>query len=119
MTDNDFKREVRKQKRLEKLDSDNPLCGMCGENDWRTIEQHHIADYGRDETMVLLCRNCHRKVSDEQHDHPAFDKNADPMLDAMGHFLLGLADMLKIIVAKLYDFGLALIGRAQIEGVAP
>ena len=26
---------------------------------------------------MLVCRNCHRKVSDDQKDHPPFDPNAD------------------------------------------
>ena len=34
------------------------------------------------------------------------------MLTAVGHFLLGLVDMLRIIVEKLQEFGLALIARA-------
>lgn len=112
MIDDDFARERRKQKRLETLGTNDPHCGMCGEADWRTIEKHHVADHGRDETMVLLCRNCHRKVSDDQKDHPAFNSKADPMLDAAGHFLLGLADMLRIAIAKLREFGLLLIARA-------
>lgn len=62
---------------------------------------------------VLICCNCHKVLSDDQKDHPGFDPNADPMLNAIGHFLLGLADMLKLIVDKLYAFGLALIERAS------
>ena len=112
MKNDEFAQERRKQKRLETLGTNEPHCGMCGEADWRTIEQHHVADYGRDEATVLICCNCHRKVSDDQKGHPAFNPNAEPMLDAVGHFLLGLADMLRIIVAKLYEFGLLLIERA-------
>ena len=37
----DFER--RKQNRLEKLGTETPRCGTCGFNDWRCIEQHHIA----------------------------------------------------------------------------
>jgi hypothetical protein len=37
------------------------------------------------------------------------------MLANIGHFMLGLADMLRRIVAKLSEFGLALIGRASID----
>ncbi|RJF85539.1 hypothetical protein [Sphingomonas cavernae] len=105
-------REARKQRRLEVLGSNEPFCGMCGENDWRCIELHHVADHGRDDTTVRICRNCHRKVSDDQKDHSAFDPNAEPMLDSIGHFLIGLADMLRIIIEKLHAFGLALIERA-------
>ena len=112
MTDKELPQERRKQKRLEKLGSNDPRCGTCGEHDDRTLELHHVADRKHDATMVPLCRNCHRKVTDDQHDHPAFDPNADPLVASIGHFLLGLADMLTIILAKLSEFGLALIARS-------
>lgn len=104
--------ERRKQARLEKLGTDKPVCGMCGNKDWRTIEQHHPAQQKRDDTVVLICANDHRIVTDDQKDHPEFDPAADPLLDKIGHFLLGMADMLKLIVEKLYEFGHALIERA-------
>lgn len=118
MNEDELRREVRKQRRLEKLGTNEPRCGMCGENDWRTFDQHHVADHDRDETTVLACANCHRKITDDQKDHPPLSKTADSVLDAIGHFLLGLADMLRIILPKLREFGLALIARAKVEGAA-
>ena len=112
-------REFRKQRRLEKLETDNPHCGTCGERDDRCLELHHVADHGRDCSTIVICRNCHRKVSDDQRDHPAFDPNADALLDRIGHFLLGLADLLRIIIERLYAFGTALIARgASLERAA-
>lgn len=113
MNIDELARERRKQRRLERLGSNDPRCGMCGEGDDRALELHHVAGRKHDETMVPLCRNCHRKVTDDQHDHPAFDPNGDTMLASIGNFLLGLADMLRIIVAKLHEFGLALIVRSS------
>lgn len=110
-------REERKQRRLEALGTNDPNCGMCGEADYRCMERHHVADHKRDELTVCVCANCHRKVTDDQKDHPSFNPAADPMLDRIGHFLLGLADMLRLIVEKLYAFGLALIERGS-RGVA-
>ena len=107
--------ERRKQARLEKLGTHNPICGICGNNDWRCIEQHHIGTQSRLDILALICANCHRKVTDDQKDHPSFDPTADPMLDQIGHFLLGLADMLRDIVEQLYKFGLALIARAAVS----
>ena len=112
MNDKKWASERRKQKRLEKLGTNEPRCGTCGEGRWQCIEEHHPADYGRDETTVLVCRNCHCVCSDNQRDHPAHDPNADPLLASIGHFLLGLADMLAIVLAKLSEFGLALIARS-------
>lgn len=109
-------RETRKQRRLEVLGTNTPRCGTCGENRWQCIEKHHPSDRRRDPlTTVLECRNCHRILSDDQRDHPALNPDADPMLDMIGHFMLGLADMLRIIIEKLYEFGLALVAR----GAAP
>lgn len=77
------------------------------------MDAHHPADYGRDETTACICANCHRIVSDDQKDHPPFDPNADPALDRIDHFLIGFADMLRIIIEKLYEFGLLLIDMAM------
>lgn len=107
-------KERRKQNRLEKLGSNNPVCGTCGEKDWRCLELHHVADFGRDETMVPICYNCHRKVSDDQKDHPKFDPPANPHFDRIGHFLIGLADLLFLIIEKLREFGIFLIEYAKI-----
>lgn len=112
MTDNELAREIRKQRRLEKLGCNSPLCGECGESDWRCLELHHPADFGCDDGTVILCRNCHRKVSDDQKSHPAFDPAADPTLHAIGRFLLGLADLLRLAIEKLTAFGLMLIEQA-------
>lgn len=104
--------ERRKQARLEKLGTNNPICGICGDQHWNRIELHHIGGQQRDEAVVRICANCHRDASDSQKDHPPFNPAADPLLDQIGHFLLGLADMLMLIVEKLYEFGHALLERA-------
>lgn len=113
MTDKELRKEVRRQWRLEKLGTNAPRCGVCGETDDRCLEWHHVAGRRRDDGTVAICRNCHRKVSDDQKDHPVFDAAADPMLDRIGHFLLGLADLLRLIIEKLTVFGMALIERAS------
>ena len=112
MTEDQLKREQRKQRRFEALGTINPSCCICGEDDWRCMELHHPADFGCDDTTVIACRNCHRKLSDSQQQHPCFDPNSDPMLHAIGRFLLGLADMLRRILDKLIFFGEQLIERS-------
>jgi len=111
MKRNDMER--RKQQRLAKLGSNTPICGTCGERDWSCLDAHHVADHRRDEATVIVCANCHRRVTDNQKDHPAFDAVADPTLDRIGHFLLGLADLLKLIVDKLSEFAHILIAMAK------
>lgn len=100
-------------RRFEKLGTNNPSCRVCGERDWRVLEENHLAGCKRDGFVIIKCRNCHRKVSDDQYDHPAFDPCADPLLDTIGHWMLGLADTLRLVAEKLCEFGLALIKRAS------
>jgi hypothetical protein len=114
MTDRELAREIRKQRRLEKLGTNLPICGTCGEADYRTLEKHHVAGRKHDPDTVIMCRNCHRKVSDDQKDHPAIDVKADAMLSAIGMFLLGLADLLELVIDKLTAFGITLIERAKL-----
>lgn len=82
------------------------------------MELHHVAGQKRDDTTVILCRNCHRKVSDDQKDHPVSDLNADAVLEAIGRFLLGLADLLRRIIDTLTVFGTTLIERSVQDGEA-
>lgn len=118
MNDFSLAAERRKQLRLEKLGTNDPRCATCGEADWRCMEAHHIAGRLFDDETVILCWNCHRKVSDDQKDHPHAHSDANALLEAIGHFLLGLADLLGIVVSRLHEFGSALIELSK-DLVAP
>ena len=101
-------KEEREQRRLRRLHSASPACAGCGETDSRCLERDHIAGVSNDaQTTIILCRNCHRKRTDEQLDHPA-DARPDDVLQRIAHFMLGLADMLAIIVEKLREFAATL-----------
>jgi len=113
VTDDELKREARKQSRLEKLGTNEPVCGMCPENHWRCMELHHVAGQHHDDTTILLCLNCHRKVSDDQKSLPPFDPEADPIVAAIGQFLLGLALLFRRIIETLERFGRELIERSM------
>lgn len=104
--------EARKQRRLRALGCNEPRCAMCGEDRWQTLELHHVAGQAHDPTTIVLCRNCHRVMSDVEREHPPKQESADPYLEIIGRFLLGLADMLRVIVEKLAAFGRELIARA-------
>lgn len=112
MTAEELRRERRKQLRLEKLGTNHPRCGICGDDRWQCIEAHHVAGQKHDGATALLCRNCHRVASDAQRDHPDSAELTDPALFAIGRFLLGLADMLRLIVERLFAFGQELTARA-------
>jgi hypothetical protein len=102
-----------KKARLKTLGTHQPICAMCGESDWRCIESHHVAGRKRDRTTVLLCANDHRRVTDSQKEHPISMSADDQLLDQIAHFLLGLADMLRVVTERLIEFANALISRAQ------
>lgn len=105
--------ETRKQKRLEKLGSNNPVCVTCGENDWRCLEEHHIAGKDYDDDLAIVCRNCHRKLSDNQEDHPQKVEPTPTTLESIGHLLLGVADLFALLVEKLRECGRFLIESAR------
>jgi hypothetical protein len=106
-------KEVRRQKRLETLGSNNPACAICGERDWRILELHHLAGRAYDDFLAPVCRNCHRKLSDDQKDHPAQIGHPSTKHESIGHLLLGLADFLALLVEKLRDSGRELIQLAR------
>ncbi len=107
-------REIRKQRALERLGSDGPRCVSCGEEDWRCLEFHHISGRAYGEEGVVVCRNCHRKLSDPQKDHPpGLTAAQPPLLERVGHYLLGLADLLGMLVALMRVYGSQLIEAAM------
>lgn len=106
-------RERRTQQRLERLGTNTPSCVACGTDDVRCLEAHHVAGRLFDPLTCVLCANCHRKVTDDQKDHPEPRSDTDAFLEQVGRFLLGLADMLRLVLDRLVTFGEALIERAR------
>src|ERR1700734_585745 len=70
MDDKEQKREARLQRMCERLGDDKPGCINCGLEDIRCLEAHHIAGSKFGDALVIVCRNCHRILSDDQKDHP-------------------------------------------------
>ena len=107
------RKEIRKQNRLEKLGTNNPVCVICGENDCRCLEAHHIAGKDYCDDLSIVCRNCHRKLSDDQYDHPKKLTKKPLRLEIIGHHLLGLSDLFYLISKSLNNFGHELINLAK------
>ncbi len=108
----DLNKEKRRQKALERLGTNTPQCVHCGESDYRCLEAHHIAGRAFDDETVVMCRNCHRKLSDSQKDHPKPLGDECCILERMGHYLLGLADLFEMLVARFRELGKTLIEAA-------
>lgn len=121
MNPKELAKEKRKQDHLEKLGTQHPACSLCGESDHRCLEAHHIAGQKFAPETGIVCRNCHRKLSDEQRDHPGSIGQEPSIMETIGHFLLGLADMLAQAAVKLREFGAYLIELAceMLQGKEP
>jgi hypothetical protein len=116
MNDIELKREKRRQYALERLRTNNPRCIHCGESNWTCLEAHHVAGRKFDDATVIVCRNCHRKLSDDQKDHPKISTTSPHLVECAGRFLLGLADLFALLVEKCRELGLALIEFAKTLG---
>lgn len=107
--------ETRRQKAFARLGTDHPICVCCGETNWRCMELHHLEgkDFGK--TLVCVCRNCHRKLSEAQKDHTRSANPGKPPLshESIGRLLQGLADLLMLIAEKLWEYGAYLIEQAS------
>jgi len=101
--------DIRRQRALRRLGSDAPQCCACPERDPRCLELHHIAGRKNHDDTVPVCRNCHRKLSDLQLDHPSAAGSPPDRPVIIGHYLLGLADLFRLIAERLVEFGHALI----------
>jgi len=102
--------ETRLRKALERLGDDNPKCAHCPENDPRALQRHHVAGKAYGKATIAECSNCHAKLSDAQVDHPArIDDKPPTTFERIGHHLLGLADLLRLVAAKLDEIGRSLI----------
>ena len=108
----DKAKEARKQKRLETLGSNHPVCIICGEDNAHCLELHHLAGQAYGDDLSTVCRNCHRKLSDDQKDHPKAIGKPPHTFECIGHMLLGLADFFVLLIEKLREFGNLLIQSA-------
>ena len=105
--------EDRRQQRLRRFRTRHPRCAVCGESDPAVLELHHIASRAHGEEVAIVCANHHRKLSDKQLDHvnTGTAKPASEFGD-IGHFLLGLADLLVMVVEALRRFAARLMKEA-------
>lgn len=115
MNDNDLEREVRRQRKLERIAGNYSGCPGCGHSDWRTLEEHHYFSRKFGSETVWLCANCHRIITDDQRNHPMPTKDEDLLLLRIGHFMINLAAFLRVVIVHLDEFGRELIRRAGLD----
>lgn len=118
MTTKHLDKEDRREQRYRRLGTHDPKCFFCNETDPRCLEQHHLAGKKYGDELVTVCRNHHRKLSDDQLDHAPELKPSPESKDAViGHFLHGLCDFLLMVVERLREFADFLIREASSAAV--
>ena len=106
--------EARERQAKRRLRSEDPVCHLCGNNDWRVLELHHIAGQAYDKgAKVVVCGNCHAKVGDAQCDHPPGPGKTPSLLEMIGRFLLGWSDICAFVAERFREFGSWLIQLAK------
>ena len=93
-------RERRKQRRLEQMGTNEPICLISGCTKWYNFEGHHIAGRHYDkEAVEYFSRDSHGDLTEEQLYHPEWP-NAHPKPSAaicLLRYLCGLNDILRKI----------------------
>lgn len=101
--------EARLQRTYRRLGTDRPACVTCGEANPFCLELHHIGERAHHDDLSIVCRNCHRKLTDPQKDRITVSAT-DSRDETIGRYLCGLADLLAMVAATLREFGERLLG---------
>lgn len=114
MTKPPLDHEDRLEQQYRRLGTRQPSCVGCSESDPFCLELHHIGSKKQHEDLSIICRNCHRKLTDQQHDHvPPMTLEPSGELAKIGRYLLGLCDLLAMVVATLRKFGERLLNESK------
>lgn len=97
---------ARAEKQAGFLNTRHPICRVCGKSDRRNrFERHHVvarfAGLRLCEVTVLLCRECHDRISDMQNDLPKLNPSINPALALKINRARGQAQLLTLVAEKL------------------
>lgn len=74
-------------------------CEICEHN--KGLEAHHIAGRKHDDRTIMVCEQCHRKLSDSQKEWGnGWEKGNQPERLRRAFFLKGLGDVLRLKTKK-------------------
>jgi hypothetical protein len=83
-------------------------CAICGESDQRVLKEHHHI-YGRANgaEKILICFNCHRKITDCQNQLPPNARNTKSgNVDKRDFEDVSIGSLLELIGKRLKKRGL-------------
>jgi hypothetical protein len=86
------------------LATNHPVCIMCGEDDWRCLERHHVGGKVNDDLTAIHCRNCHRKLSDPPKGRTPDTTALPHKVSQISYVLDGLADFFELLIQKLREY---------------
>lgn len=87
---------------------------MCGEEDPVVLEKHHNFTRNASEEVVLLCKNCHAKITNEQNKVSPKSRSKDASyLEKLAYQLVTIGAMLRDTGKQLIKIGHELIYYAQ------
>ena len=94
--------EGRVEQQYRRLGTRIPVCVCCGETDPFCLELHHPAGQQHHEDVVIVCRNCHRKLTNQQQDHipPESADLVEPLASDV-RYLHGVVDVFARIAPTL------------------
>lgn len=96
----------RLEQQFRRLGTREPVCVACGKSNPFCLELHHMAGRTQHGDTAIVCRNCHRELTDLQVEHaPLAAPGSLGHPEIVGHYLLGLADLLSKIARTLTAFG--------------
>ena len=106
----------RLERQYQRLGTRTPLCVGCGYGNPFCLELHHLGGQKHHQDVSIVCRNCHRELTNRQHDHPEQKEATSVSVpEAIGRYLLGLCDLLVLILNTLREFGRWLIESCQAQ----
>jgi len=99
------------RKMLEESNYPSGVCYICGEDDPRILkEEHHIFGKANSEEKVLLCLNCHSKITQAQNKLPPKVRSNDASeRDKIVVAIVSQGSILEVIGKKQKEFGYRLL----------
>lgn len=104
MDDIQYKREHRLQRRLERLESNNPDCLICGEDDSICLRWHHpLHQRGFPNVRIRVCSNDHDRLHELEKDWLDF-KITSSLLVIAAVLIFVFADFVSLINHESEEF---------------
>jgi hypothetical protein len=98
-----FRKTVKRQIREGEA---RPACSVCGEDDPKVIESHHLLGRNNSDEEIPLCLNHHAMITEEQNkvSPQARSSSASPQ-QKLGYLLVTIGALLELIGKNLKRIG--------------